>query len=47
MESDHPARFGGHRDCSSEEIAVLVCHVILQDPVTTDLSNFRGGNRSS
>ena len=27
----HSTKFGGHRHCSSEDIKVLVCHVISQD----------------
>ena len=29
--SQHPTKFGGHRDCGSGEIMVLVCHMISQD----------------
>ena len=30
----HASAFGGHRHCGSEDVMVLVCHVILQDYVT-------------
>ena len=26
--SQHPAKFGGHKDCGSRDIMNLVCHVI-------------------
>ena len=25
-----PSNFGGHRHCRSEDITILICHVILQ-----------------
>ena len=32
------AKFGGHRHCGSENITILVSHVILQDHVIKELS---------
>ena len=32
--SHYPAKFGSHKQCSSEDIMVLVCHIIQQDQVT-------------
>ena len=29
--SYHPAKFGGHRDCGSKDIMVLLCLVLSQD----------------
>ena len=33
QEGNYPAKFGGHRQCGSGDIMVLVCHVISQDHV--------------
>ena len=27
----YPAKFGGHRHCGSEDVMILVCHVVLED----------------
>ena len=29
--SQQPATFGGHKDCGSGDIMILVCYMILQD----------------
>ena len=29
--SDHIAKFGGHRHCSSENTMIFVCYVIYED----------------
>ena len=31
---------GGHRHCSSGDMIILICHVILQDHVTRELFGF-------
>ena len=33
MVSHKPAKFGGYMHCGSEDIVILVCHVMLQDHV--------------
>ena len=38
--SYHPANFGGHRQCGSGDIMVLVCHVISQDHLINGSSDF-------
>ena len=38
----HPDKFVGHKHCGSGEIMVLVCHVILQDPMTIALRKIMG-----
>ena len=40
--SNHYLKFGGHRHCSSEDIMVLICHVILQEHVIKASCNFMG-----
>ena len=42
--SQQVAKFGGLRHCGSEAIIVLVCHMILEDHVTKESSNFMGGD---
>ena len=38
----HPAKFGGHKHCGSEDVVVLVCHVISQDHVIkSEMWHFR------
>ena len=44
--SQYPIRFGDDRHCGSGDIIVLVCHMILQDPVTKASSNILGKNPS-
>ena len=34
MVSHHPAKFSGQRHCGSEDIMILVCHMIQQDHAT-------------
>ena len=34
MLSYHPAKLGGYRHRGSEDIMVLICHVIVQDRMT-------------
>ena len=46
MLSPHLAKFGGYGYCSSGDIMVLVCHVILQDYVTNGSGKFTGRNAS-
>ena len=31
MVSHHPTKLGGHGDCGSKDITVLVCHMILHN----------------
>ena len=38
--SYHLAKFGGYRHCGSEDLMILVCHVILQDQVIKDSCDF-------
>ena len=40
--SHFPARFGGHTHCGSEDIMVLVCHVILKENVLKGSCDFMG-----
>ena len=40
MVSHHPPRFSGHRYCGSEDITVLVYHVILKAHGVYGLGNF-------
>ena len=42
-----PTKFGGHRHCSSGEIIVLVCHVILQGDVIKVSFDFIGRDHQS
>ena len=35
----HPAKFGGHKHCGSEDM-IWVCHVVLQDHVIKGLVHF-------
>ena len=42
MTSKHPVKFCDHRHCSSGDITVLVCHVILYDHVTLLEGNSQG-----
>ena len=44
--SSSTAKFGGHRNCDSEDIMVLVCHVILQDLVIKGSCDFIDRNLS-
>ena len=44
--SYHPANFGGHRQCGSRDIMVLVCHVISQDHLINGSSDFVGRSTS-
>ena len=46
MLSPHLAKFGGYGYCSSGDIMVLVCHVILQDYVANGSGNFTGRSAS-
>ena len=39
--------FGGHSHCSSEDIMILVCHVILLDHVINGSCDFIGKNPST
>ena len=41
--SYHPAKFGGHRHCGSENIMVLMCHVLLEDHVVKGVVTLRAG----
>ena len=36
----HPAKFDSHRYCSSGDMMILVCHVILQDHVIKGACDF-------
>ena len=38
----HLAKFGDHRHCGSEDIMILVCHMILQDHVIKGSRDFKG-----
>ena len=38
--SDRPAKLGGDRYCDSEDIMILVCHVILEDHITKESCDF-------
>lgn len=42
----HSAKFGGHRNCDSEDILVLVCHFIFQDHVAKASRNWIGTSPS-
>ena len=42
MVSFQSASFGGYRHCSSEDIMILVCHVILQNRVIKGSCEFMG-----
>ena len=42
MVSHHPTEFGGHGDCGSGDIMVLVWHMILQENVLKGIFNFMG-----
>ena len=42
MVSNHPATFDDHGYCGIGDIAVLVCHVILQAHVTKGIGNIMG-----
>ena len=42
--SHHPAKFGGHTHCGSEDIMDLVCHVVLQDRETKESRDLWGDN---
>ena len=44
--SHHYAKCGGHRHCSSGDIMVLVCHVIMKDHMIKGWRNFIGENPS-
>ena len=44
MVSRHPAKFGGHWNCDSRDIMLLICHVILQDHLMKEQGNFMGRN---
>ena len=44
--SYHPANFGGHRQCGSGDIMVLVCHVISQDHLINGSYDFVGRSTS-
>ena len=39
------AKFGGHRQCESGDIRVLVCHEIQQDQVIKGSIDFNGSHR--
>ena len=41
-----PAKFGGHRQCSSGDIIVLVFHVISQDHAIKGSCDFMGRSQS-
>ena len=41
--SHHPAKFGDHRKCGSEDIRYLVRHLILQDNVIQNYCISIGG----
>ena len=43
--SYQPATFGGHRQCSSGDIIILVCRVIFKDNVTEGIYNQRVHNQ--
>ena len=45
--SYRPTMFGGHSHCSSEDIMILVCHVILLDHVIKGSCDFIGKNPST
>ena len=45
MTSHQLAKFGGHRQCGSEDV-IVVCHVISQDPVIKGSCDFMGRNPS-
>ena len=40
------AKFGGHRRCGSENIMILVCHVIFQNHVIKRSCDFIGRSLS-
>ena len=44
--SHHPSKFGGRRHCGSEDIMVLVCHMISQDDLIKGSYNFLGRSPS-
>lgn len=40
--SDHPAKFGGHRNCGSRDTTALARHLILQEDMIKESSNSMG-----
>ena len=42
----HTAKFGGHKHCGSEDIKVLVCHVISKYHVIEVSCDFMGSSSS-
>ena len=42
----HLPKFGGHRHCGSEDVLILVCHVISQDHVIKDDVTLNGRSPS-
>ena len=46
MVSHHFAKINGHRHCDSEDLMVLVCHMIMQNHVIKMLCEFIGGSSS-
>ena len=46
MVSHHFAKINGHRHCDSEDLMVLVCHMILQNHVIKMLCELIGGSSS-
>ena len=41
--SHYPAKFGGHRQCGSRDVIVVVCHVISQDHLVKGPVTLRAG----
>ena len=46
MVSHHLAKINSHRHCDSEDLMVLVCHMILQNNVIKMLCEVIGGSSS-
>ena len=46
MASHHLVKLGGQGHCSSEDITVLICHVILQDGVAQEPYDLYGRSAS-
>ena len=42
MVRNHPAKFCSEKHCGSNDIMVLICHMILQDQLTKGSCDFMG-----